>query len=59
MFGFEYHLIDCMEGIEHLVGSMEDPSKASKQVLAWKNVQKTTFEVAEMILGPWNQQILI
>ena len=22
-----------------------------------KNVQKTTFEAAEMILGPWNQQI--
>ena len=22
-----------------------------------KNVQKTTFEVAEMILGPWNQQL--
>ena len=21
-----------------------------------KNVQKTTFEAAEMILGPWNQQ---
>ena len=23
-----------------------------------KNVQKTTFEAAEMILGPWNQQYL-
>ena len=21
-----------------------------------KNVQRTTFEAAEMILGPWNQQ---
>ena len=26
------------------------------QVLAGKNVQKTTFEAAEMIFGPWNQQ---
>ena len=25
-------------------------------VLARKNVQKTTFEAAEMMLGPWNQQ---
>ena len=24
-----------------------------------KNVQKTTFEAAEMILGPWNQQMVI
>ena len=24
--------------------------------LARKNVQKTTFEAAEIILGPWNQQ---
>ena len=24
-----------------------------------KNVQKTTFEAAEMMLGPWNQQMLI
>ena len=24
--------------------------------MARKNVQKTTFEAAEMILGPWNQQ---
>ena len=22
-----------------------------------KNVQKTTFEAAEMMLGPWNQQM--
>ena len=29
-----------------------------QQVLARKNVQKTTFEVAEVILGPWNQQTL-
>ena len=29
------------------------------QVLARKNVQKTTFEAAEMILGPWNQQYLV
>ena len=28
----------------------------TQQVLARKNVQKTTFEAAEMILGPWNQQ---
>ena len=28
-----------------------------QQVLARKNVQKTTFEAAEMMLGPWNQQI--
>ena len=27
-----------------------------QQVLERKNVQKTTFEAAEMILGPWNQQ---
>ena len=27
--------------------------------LAQKNVQKTTFEAAEMMLGPWNQQILL
>ena len=26
--------------------------------LARKNVQKTTFEAAEMILGPWNQQYI-
>ena len=25
-------------------------------ILARKNVQKTTFEAAEMMLGPWNQQ---
>ena len=25
--------------------------------LARKNVQKTTFEAAEIMLGPWNQQI--
>ena len=24
-----------------------------------KNVQKTTFEAAEMMLGPWNQQLAI
>ena len=24
--------------------------------LARKNVQKTTFEAADMMLGPWNQQ---
>ena len=30
----------------------------TQQVLARKNVQKTTFEAAQMILGPWNQQIL-
>ena len=24
-----------------------------------KNVQKTTFEAAEMILGPWNQQCVL
>ena len=28
-----------------------------QQVLAQKNVQKTTFEAAEMILGLWNQQL--
>ena len=28
-----------------------------QQVSARKNVQKTTFEAAEMMLGPWNQQI--
>ena len=27
-----------------------------QQVLARKNVQKTTFEAAEMMLGPWDQQ---
>ena len=27
-----------------------------QQVLAQKNVQKTTFEAAEMMLGPLNQQ---
>ena len=27
----------------------------TQQVLAQKNVQKTTFEAAEMMLGPWNQ----
>ena len=27
-----------------------------QQVLARKNVQKTKFEAAEMILEPWNQQ---
>ena len=29
----------------------------TQQVLARENVQKTTFEAAEMMLGPWNQQI--
>ena len=28
-----------------------------QQVLARKNVQKATFEAAEMILGPSNQQL--
>ena len=28
-----------------------------QQVLARKNVQKTTFEAAEVILDPWNQQV--
>ena len=28
-----------------------------QQVLARKNVQKTKFEAAEMILDPWNQQL--
>ena len=27
-----------------------------KATFGAKNVQKTTFEAAEMILGPWNQQ---
>ena len=27
-----------------------------QQVLARKNVQKTNFKAAEMILDPWNQQ---
>ena len=26
--------------------------------MARKNVQKITFKAAEMILGPWNQQVL-
>ena len=30
--------------------------QTTQHVLAGKNVQKTTFEVAEMMLGPWNQQ---
>ena len=30
--------------------------KLCKQVLAGKNVQKTKFEAAEMIVDPWNQQ---
>ena len=29
-----------------------------QQVLARKNVQKTKFEAAEMIVDPWNQQIV-
>ena len=29
-----------------------------QQVLARKNVQKITFEAAETIIGPWNQQFL-
>ena len=24
-----------------------------------KNVQKTTFEAADMMLGPWNQQLIV
>ena len=28
----------------------------TQQVLARKNVQKSAFEAAEMMLGPWNQQ---
>ena len=28
-----------------------------QQVSARKNVQKTKFEAAEMILDPWNQQL--
>ena len=28
-----------------------------QQVLGRRNVQKTTFEAAEMMPGPWNQQI--
>ena len=31
----------------------------TQQVSARKNVQKTTFEAAEMILSPWNQQIAL
>ena len=31
----------------------KQPSKFWRE----KNVQKTTFEAAEMILGPWNQQL--
>ena len=31
-------------------------TNTTQQVLARKNVQKTTFEAAEMMLGPWNQQ---
>ena len=30
--------------------------QTTQQVLARKNVQKTKFEAAEMMLGPWNQQ---
>ena len=30
-----------------------------RQVMARKNVQKTKFEAAGMILDPWNQQILL
>ena len=31
-------------------------SQTTQQVLARQNVQKTTFESAEMMLGLWNQQ---
>ena len=31
--------------------------QTTQQVLARKNVQKTKFEAAEMILDPWNQQV--
>ena len=30
--------------------------KQRSKILARKNVQKTTFEAAEMMLSPWNQQ---
>ena len=30
--------------------------QTTQQVLAGKDVQKTTFEAAEMMLGPWSQQ---
>ena len=30
--------------------------KNTQQLLTRENVQKTIFEAAEMILGPWNQQ---
>ena len=32
------------------------PLQTTQQVLARKNVQKTPFEAAEMILSPWNRQ---
>ena len=31
----------------------------TQEVLARKNVHKTTFEAAEMILSPWNQESLV
>ena len=30
--------------------------QTTQKVLARKSVQKTTFEAAEIMLGPWNQQ---
>ena len=33
--------------------------QTTQQVLARKNVQKTTFEAAEMMLGPWKLQLYI
>ena len=34
-------------------------ARHTRWLSAGKSVQKTTFEAAEMILGPWNQQCVL
>ena len=47
---FAPYLFHCSRNNRH--------DKQTQQVLARKNVQKTKFEATEMMLGPWNQQII-
>ena len=46
---FSRHI--CSTAAE-IIGVTNNPAS-----LGAKNVQKTTFEAAEMILGTWNQQL--
>ena len=51
--------LDIFSG--HICSTVPETISVTNYVAGFgaKNVQKTTFEAAEMILGPWNQQYVV